>query len=364
MPVGTGCGSRRPGVRARAILGLVLALLLAVVWGRELAAQSDTAFRLDSGRFTFVAHAGDVPLARGLLAQARARDTFPGLPRPRARVVIAIARDARQFRELAGSAPPEWGAAFAWPESNRILMQGRAAGSDAGDPFAVLRHELAHLALHEAMGDLPPRWFDEGYASYAAGEGLREEYFATNLALVWGGMPSLDELDDWFYGGGREAEAAYALSHRAVAELASLDTARGLDLFFPYWKETGRVDQAVRRAYGLTLASFEARWHGRVRRQYGWLALFADTSLVIGVTLAPLLPFYVARRRRDRRRLAAMRAADAADEARRREEATLLAILDEGAGTSGPGPALEEGRAPGAGDSARDDTVRRRPEEG
>src|SRR5918997_505454 len=73
---------------------------------------------------------------------------------------------------------------------------GQRAGSDAGDPIEVLRHELAHLALHEWMGALPPRWFDEGYASYAANEWGRDELLATNLALFLRRMPSLDGLDD------------------------------------------------------------------------------------------------------------------------------------------------------------------------
>jgi hypothetical protein len=325
-----------------------LLVALFALLAAPLRAQSDTAHRLDAGRFTFVAYPKDLALARGLLAQAQRRDTFPGLPRPRAKVVVAIAPDARRFRELAGGAPPEWGAAFAFPESNRVLMQGVSAGSDAGDPYGVLRHELAHLALHEAMGDLPPRWFDEGYASVAAGESGRQEYFATNLALVWGGMPGLAELDDWFYGGGRDAEAAYALAHRAVAELAGLDSARGLTLFFDYWKETRRLDQAVRRAFGLTLASFEERWQSRVRRQYGWLALFADFTLATAAMLAPLIPLWVIRRRRDRRRLEAMRAADAAEESRRRETDGLLEILGLGpkgdAGPAGGATGTAEGR--------------------
>lgn len=328
-------------------VALVLGLLL-VGSPLRLAAQPDTAQRLDGGRFTFVAYAKDVALARGLLAHAQRTDTFPGLPRPRAKVVVAIAPDERRFREMAGRAPPEWGAAFAYPESNRILMQGTSAGSQAGDPYGVLRHELAHLALHEAMGDLPPRWFDEGYASVAAGERAREELFATNLALVWGGMPGLAELDDWFYGGGREAEAAYALAHRAVAELAGLDSARGLALFFDYWSETQRLDQAVRRAYGLTLASFEVQWQSRVRRQYGWLAIFADFTLATSVILAPLIPLWIVRRRRDRRRLEAMRRADAAEEARRREEEGLLEIL-------APALGRGDGGGPGAADVGTDE---------
>src|SRR5688572_10275207 len=84
-------------------------------------------------------------LAGSLASHAISTDTFPGLPRPVQRVTIAIAPDSRRFREWAGGAP-EWGSAVAFPESRRVVLQGRRAGSDAGDPLQVLRHELAHLA--------------------------------------------------------------------------------------------------------------------------------------------------------------------------------------------------------------------------
>ena len=158
-------------------------------------------------------------------------------------------------------------------------MQGRSAGSEAGDPLVVLRHELAHLALHEALGDLPPRWFDEGYASFAANEVARDAVLGANLALLFRGMPSLDSLDAGFAGGSMRAEGTYALAYRAVAELAARDPERGLTLFFEYWKETGRFELAVRRAYGITQSQFEAVWQSRTRRRYGGLALFADLSI-------------------------------------------------------------------------------------
>ena len=300
------------------------------------------AVRLDAGRFTAVAYPSDLPLARSLLAAAAARDTFPGLPRPRARVLLAVAPDAARFRAWVGPAAPEWGAAIAIPSEQRIVMQGRTAGSNAGDPLVVLRHELAHLALHEFLGDLPPRWFDEGYASHAAGEWGRDEALATNLALLVRGMPSLDSLEAGFYAGAARAEESYALAHRAVADLASLDPERGLSLFFRYWRESGRFDRAVRDAFGTTQAGFEQLWQQRTRRRYGLLALVANLSLVTGVFLVGFLPLWIARRRRDRARLEAMRAADAIAEREERESA-LAALLSAG------GPDAASTTAPGSG---------------
>jgi hypothetical protein len=310
------------------------------------AAQDDAPRRLDVGRFTAVYFPQDEALARSLLANAAANDSFPWLPRPQQRVLVAIAPDAAHFRAWAGPAAPEWGAALAFPESRRVVMQGRSAGSDAGDPMEVLRHELAHLALHERLGDRPPRWFDEGYASVAAREWRREDVLAANLALAVRGAPSLDQLEASFSGGSLTAQSAYALSYRAVMELAALDPERGLTLFFRYWPESPSLDAAVRRAFGITLAGFERDYQLRTRRRYGALALVADLSVVFVVMTILLMPFYFARRSRDRRRLAALLAADAAAE--REGERALAALMAElGIGSVDPGaPAGARARTP------------------
>ena len=288
-------------------------VILALALAMPVAAQ-ETPERLDRGRFSFLFYPRDRQLANSLAANAVATDTFPGLPRPTQRAIIAIAPDKRRFREWAGASAPEWGSAIAFPASRRIVLQGQRAGSDAGDPLAVLRHELAHLALHEYLGDLPSRWFDEGYASYAAAEWGREELLMTNLALALRGMPTLDELEESFGGGASAAQSAYALAYRAVAEMAQMDPAHGLTLFLNYWRTTGSFERAMRQAYGMTVADFERRWRQRTRRQYGALALVSNVTMAALLLLFVLTPLYVARRRRDRRRLERMKEADAAAE--------------------------------------------------
>ena len=282
--------------------------------------------RTRDGRFTVVAESRDGLLARSLLTTAASRDTFPGLPRPHDAILIVIAADHRRFREYAGDVTPEWGSAFAFPAERRIVMQGSSAGADAGDPNVALRHELAHLALHEFLGDLPPRWFDEGYASFAANEWGRDQALATNIALALRGMPSLDSLDAGFAAGATRASATYALSYRAVADLASLDPVHGLSLMFGYWPRVGSLDQAVRSAFGITLASFEMRWRSQTRRRYGGLAVFADLTVATLVLLLVITPLYLIRRQRDKRRLDAMRARDLEQE-RGEREAAIDALL-------------------------------------
>ncbi|MGH7653352.1 MAG: peptidase MA family metallohydrolase [Gemmatimonadaceae bacterium] len=320
-----------------------IALLVAPV----LAAQEPVQARpveIDSGRFSFVAFPRDAALARSLLVEALSRDTFPGLPRPRAHARILITPDALHFHDAVGPSAPEWGAAIATPADGRIVMQGSRANAAAGDPRATLRHELAHLALHEALGDLAPRWFDEGYASYAAGETGRDDVLATNIALVFRGVPPLDSLDGFFERGESDAQAGYALARSAVAAIAALDPVHGLSLFFRYWHDTRSMDQGMRGAYGLTEAAFEVRWRAGTRRRYGALALFADVSFAAGILLAVVWPFWLIRRRRDRERMAAMRAADEREE-RREREAVLHALLYAEAEPGRPPP--ESGTKPG-----------------
>ncbi|MFI5230887.1 MAG: hypothetical protein ACHQSE_00120 [Gemmatimonadales bacterium] len=321
---------------------------VALLMARTLAAQEPVQARpveIDSGRFTFVAFPRDAALARSLLLEALSRDTFPGLPRPRAHARILITPDAPHFHDAIGPSAPEWGAAIATPADGRIVMQGSRANSAAGDPRATLRHELAHLALHEVLGDLPPRWFDEGYASYAAGETGRDDVLATNVALVFRGVPPLDSLDPFFEGGEANAQTGYALARSAVAAIAALDPVHGLSLFFRYWRGTQSMDRAMRGAYGLTGAAFEVRWRAGTRRRYGALALFADVSFAVGVLLAVVWPFWLIRRRRDRARMAAMRAADEGEE--RREREVVLRALLYAESERGQHPPPDSGTKPG-----------------
>ena len=332
---GVEVGRRGRGTVARA---LALAGLLVALYAAPAVAQDDAPRRLDTGRFTVVYFPQDDVLAHALVRAAMANDSFPWLPRPHQQVLIAIAPDDARFRAWVGPSAPEWGAAIAFPESRRIVMHGRGGSADAGDPLEVLRHELAHLALHERLGNKPPRWFDEGYASVAAREWRRDDVLAANVALALKGTPRLDELEEGFRGGSVAAQSAYALSYRAVTELASLDPERGLLLFFQYWADGNTLDRAVRQAFGMTLSGFEKEFQKRTSRRYGGLALFADLSIAMLVLTVLLLPFLLARRTRDRKRLRAMIAADeAADRAEQRSAIAML-LRDIGPEGSGPSP--------------------------
>jgi hypothetical protein len=268
---------------------------------------------------------------------ARFLDAQPALPALPAsvpgRVEAFLAPDADAFAALTGGAVPDWSAGVAIPSLGRLVVPVYAnARALAGERVRVLRHEWAHLALHEHLALRVPRWFDEGYAEWASGWD-RSEAWRLRLLLALGRAPPLDSLTlDWPRDEA-SARAAYLLSATAVEYLVVESGERSLALMMERWKASGSLEGALRATYGVTQGQLEEHWRAYVRRRYGWLMVLSH-SMVLWSSLAVLLLLLLrVRRRRDRERLARLRAAEEADTpAYWREE--------EGAGDS-PG---EEGR--------------------
>lgn len=293
------------------------------------------------GRFQILHYPDEARLAQSFLVAAWRGDDFTGLPVLRDTVRIALAPDEKTFLAWVGDGAPEWGAAFAFPRERLIVMRGRDESANR-DPLRTLRHEIAHLALAEAIGPVP-RWFDEGYASYVAGEWDRAQVIETSVGLVWRGVPTLAGLDSGFFAGAATADRTYALAHRAVAELVSLDPDRPLELLFRHWRQTGTFGRALRSAHGITEEDFEQRFKSSVRSQYGLLAVGADLSLIAVVLVVLLGPLWWRKRRELKERLDRMRAVEAAQEARERASALAALLGERASGTGASGPA-ESGR--------------------
>jgi hypothetical protein len=140
--------------------------------------------------------------------------------------------------------------------------------ADLGDLHVTLRHELAHLALHEAVPGRVPLWFDEGYASWAAGEWDRLGTLELNLAVVRGAVPDFRSLDGALRSSATSADAAYALAVSAVAELARRNPTRSLTPLIRQLMEGRDFGAAVLATTGLPLDRFELEWQRTVKRRY------------------------------------------------------------------------------------------------
>jgi len=188
-------------------------------------------------------------------------------------ISLFIAPDQAAFDSLVGGVTPEWSAGVAIPRWNRIVIPGFGPRRTRGWSEArVLKHEWAHLGLHQFLAGLRiPRWFNEGYAEWASGGWSPSQGWQLRVAFATGQAPALDSLTLGWPRDRARAELAYLLSATAVEYLVRESGERGLKLFLEAWRENGNFEEALRRVYGLTSGQFEEDWKGYVKRRYGWL---------------------------------------------------------------------------------------------
>jgi Peptidase MA superfamily len=253
------------------------------------------------GQVTAVAWPAQLSLAIELAEQADRPTEWPGLgrvaPGPLRLVVVP---DGRRLDSLTLGRAPRWGAAVALPALRTIVIR-----ADADDLSRTLRHELAHLALHQQVDVRVPLWFDEGFAGWAAGEWDRLGNLELNLAVARGALPGLRALDGALRGTETSADAAYALAVSAVTELARRNPSGTLVPLLGRLNEGGDFEAAVLATTGLTMDRFEEEWQRSVRRRYGlvtWL-LAGGGWVLIAVAVLGLVHF---RRRADRARREAL----------------------------------------------------------
>lgn len=253
------------------------------------------------GSVTAITWAGHRQLARALAAEAARPSVWPGLGRmhPGALAIILVPGRAVMDSLTRGGAPA-WAAGLADPDTRTVLL-----AADTPDIHRTLRHELAHLALHQQVQSRVPLWFDEGYAGWAAGEWSRLGGLELNLAVARGAVPRLRDLDGALRRSAVSVGPSYALAMTAVLELARRHPAGTLDPLLGRLRAGEDFEEAVRATTGLPLPAFEAAWRRSVRSRYT-IATWLVAGGVWGILGATVVAVAIWRRRRDRVRRAAL----------------------------------------------------------
>ena len=253
------------------------------------------------GQVTAVAWPTQIDLAIQLAQEADRPADWPGLgrvaPEPFQLVVVP---DARRLDSLTRGRAPKWGAGVMLPATQTIVIR-----ADGGDLSRTLRHELAHLALHQRVQVRVPLWFDEGYAGWAAGEWERLSVLELNLAVARGALPGFRALDGALRASETSADAAYALSYSAVSELARRNPSGSLAPLLARLAAGQDFEGAVLATTGMTVDRFEESWQRSIRHRYGlftWL-LAGGGWLLVAVAVLGLVHL---RRRADRPRREAL----------------------------------------------------------
>lgn len=258
----------------------------------------------------------DSLVASRVLGLIDAQAPLPGLPAALPSSVTAVLTHGPDaFDELTGGVVPEWRAGAAIPEA-RLLVLPSAEGPRVLDPEGrrTLRHEWAHLGLHEYLGELRvPRWFDEGYAQWASGGFDASEAWRLRVLLALGRAPPLDSLTLRWPTDREQARTAYLLAASALDYLLESSGERGLTLLLERWRAERSFDDALVTTFGVTLDRFEEDWKRHVRARYGWLLVLSRSSIFWLILSVVLIALARLRRGRNREKMARLRATEPPD---------------------------------------------------
>ncbi len=178
------------------------------------------AFNTISSEHFRVTYPADLPRRDADQALSLLEATRSDLQRRASSAGIAINAPLMEVRfndstgDFAGRTGQPWWAAAA-TKGNRIELQPLPLLKRRGVIKSTLRHELAHVFIDIISRDRAPRWLEEGFAIYLAGEGSMFSNHARS-----GGM-STDELEQRLEHPRTQQEmrALYAQAYLAVNEL-------------------------------------------------------------------------------------------------------------------------------------------------
>jgi hypothetical protein len=161
-------------------------------------------------------------------------------------------------------------------------LVGLASGSDRVYVFAqpttqgvqqavdFLRHELTHLVVDQATENPyaePPRWLNEGLASYLMRDPneLRQLENALAQGLRQNTLISLRSLGSQFPSDDRGIALAYAESYSVVTYIVERYGGRAMGQLLGAFKAGALPDDALQQVLGVDTEKLEADWHAHLR---------------------------------------------------------------------------------------------------
>ncbi len=233
-------------------------------------------------------------------------------------------RIARNHREMATLGPedvpvPGYASGVAYSQLGLILVsiEPRYPNSRHDLP-EIFRHELAHVALHDATeGRGVPKWFNEGFAVHLSGESA-----GTRLQTLWSAtlanrLLPLEQLERSFPSDPVQTDVAYAEAADVVRYLVRHQDRERFAALFARIRAGQPFGLAVSDAYSVDLETLESQWREDVAKRYTfWPVLFSSTVVWMGV-LGLFVWGWRRRKHRDQVTLARWAREEAAEDARR-----------------------------------------------
>lgn len=223
-------------------------------------------------------------------------------------VLVRIAHSPEEMAELApeGQPPPAYAAGVAYPPSHLVLLTLREPVSwEAPDLSELLRHELTHVALSDAVSNHHvPRWFNEGLAVRESGElpwARRRTLWDASLSRR---LLPLESLDQGFPSDRYDVSIAYAESADFVNFLMRDTDRTRFGSLVERVRAGADFGRALEDAYGTDVRKLEYEWREAVGHRFGLVPMLTGGgvlwTLIVGLAGAA----WFKRRRRAKARLA------------------------------------------------------------
>jgi hypothetical protein len=202
---------------------------------------------------------------------------------PTRRVRLYLASTQAELEALCGGPEDFRLAGRARPGQSGIVLRLQGATQERQ---AVLAHEIVHVALGQALephGVEPPQWLTEGLAEYIA-----DAVTPGDQRRHARGQPlPMASLHVAFPHRPRQSNLAYAQSRSFVEFVVRKTGDKALGSLVRALGETGDIEQAFMRAYGRSLADFEAEWRPHFAKGLG-RALPIDAGTAIFMAMSAL----------------------------------------------------------------------------
>lgn len=239
------------------------------------------------------------------------------------KVTVYIARTPGEMATLApeGAPIPKYAAGVAYPQLGLVLLTIQPVHPNSRHDLAeVFRHELAHLALHDAVrGRHVPRWFNEGFAVFASGEGSFARLQTLWTATVANNLLPLGKMERSFPADDVGASVAYAQAVDVVRFLVRQQELHRFRGMIERIRNGQEFEQALHDAYGVDMATLEYEWREDVAKRYTFWPVFFSGSFVWAFALGLFVWGWRRRRKRNKETLERWAKEEAAEDRRRIE---------------------------------------------
>ena len=224
------------------------------------------------------------------------------------KVLVRVARTPDQMAELApeDAPPPGYAAGVAYPSLQLALLALQAPGTwEAPDLVELLRHELAHLALFDAVaGHHVPRWFDEGLAIHESGELPWSRRVALANASLGNHLLAFADLDRGFPADHYDVNVAYAESADFVSFLLRDSDRARFGSLVERVRAGAAFDRALEDAYGTDIRKLEYEWRSELGRRFGVVPALTGGGLLWVLIVGLAAAAWTRRRRLAKEKLA------------------------------------------------------------